>query len=441
MTEPSELGQNTYARAKQRIPGGTNLLSKRPEMYAPGCWPAFYREARGCEIWDADHRHYYDFAHNAVGSCLLGYAHPAVVKSVQVSLEKGSMSSLNSVLDLALADRLCEIHPWAEQVRLVRGGGEACAVAVRIARATTGRSVVAICGYHGWHDWYLAANLGADDALRGHLLPGLDPAGVPQELRGTAFTFAYDDAAGFDAIADAHGDRLAAVIMEPCRYHDPQPGFLERVRDKAHATGALLVFDEITIGWRRCFGGAHLQLGVEPDIAVFAKALGNGHPIGAIIGTSAAMEGAHTSFISSTYWTESIGPAAAMATLRVMRDTDVVKHVDRIGARVQKAWRKSALRHGLPLRVQDGYACLPRFAFDHPQANELRTLFTQRMLLRGYLATGAFYPTLAHTKEIVDRYASAVDAVFAEIAHALENDAVETTLLGPPAHQGFQRLL
>ncbi|HUW59703.1 MAG TPA: aminotransferase class III-fold pyridoxal phosphate-dependent enzyme [Candidatus Bathyarchaeia archaeon] len=441
MKEPREQGQNIYARAKQRIPGGTNLLSKRPEMYAPGCWPAFYREARGCEIWDADHRHFYDFGHNAVGSCLLGYAHPDVSKAVQVCLEQGSMCSLNSVLDVALADRLCEIHPWAEQVRLVRGGGEGCAVAVRIARATTGRSAVAICGYHGWHDWYLAANLGEDDALRGHLLPGLDPAGVPQELRGTAYTFAYDDVAAFEAIIDAHGDRLAAVIMEPCRYHDPQPGFLERVRGRAHAAGAMFIFDEITIGWRRCYGGAHLRLGVEPDMAVFAKALGNGHPIGAVIGTAAAMDAAQKSFISSTYWTESVGPAAALATLRVMRDTNISEHVDRIGALVQEVWRKSALKHGLPVRVQDGYACLPRVVFEHQQANELRTLFTQRMLQHGFLATGAFYPTLAHNEEIVGSYAEAVDTVFQEIAAALEKNAVSEALSGPPAHQGFQRLL
>ena len=441
MEEPSKLRQGLYARAKQRIPGGTNLLSKRPEMYAPGCWPAFYREARGCEICDADNRHFYDFAHNAVGSCLLGYAHPDVSKAVQVCLEKGGMCSLNSVIDLALADRLCEIHPWAEQVRLVRGGGEACAVAVRIARATTGRSAVAICGYHGWHDWYLAANLGDGDALRGHLLPGLDPAGVPQELRGTAYTFAYDDVAAFEAIVNAHGERLAAVIMEPCRYHDPQPGFLDLIRDRARAAGALLIFDEVTIGWRRCYGGAHLQLGVNPDIAVFAKALGNGHPIGAVIGTAAAMDGAQKSFISSTYWTESVGPAAAMATLDVMRDSNVSDHVDHIGALVQNVWRNGALKHGLPVRVQPGYACLPRFIFEHPQQNELRTLFTQRMLHRGFLATGAFYPTLAHNEDMVGLYADAVDAVFHEIADAIEKHAVTESLSGPPAHQGFQRLL
>ena len=433
--------RDLYTHAKERMPGGAQLLSKRPEMFAPDCWPAYFREARDCEVWDLDGRHFYDMTHNAVGSCLLGYAHPDVTRAVQERVARGSMCTLNPPEEVELADRLCEIHPWAERVRLFRAGGEACAAAVRIARATTGRSAVALCGYHGWHDWYLAANLGDDDALRGHLLRGLDPAGVPRELRGTAFAFPYEDRVAFQQIIDAHGDRLAAVVMEPCRYRDPEPGFLAFVRDRAHTVGALLVYDEITIGWRRCYGGVHLQLGVTPDIAVFAKALGNGHPIGAVIGTADAMEGAHTSFISSTYWTESVGPVAALATLDAMRDTEVWAHADRIGRMVQDLWRDAGKRHGLSLTVPEAHACLAHFGFDHEQANELRTLFTQRMLHRGFLAGVAFYATLAHTGDVVAQYGEAVDGVFAELAEALSEGSVTDRMEGPPAHQGFRRLL
>ena len=198
---------------------------------------------------------------------------------------------MNESFSKSLVGRLCEIHPWAEQVRFGRSGGEIAAVAVRIARATTDRSLVAVCGYHGWHDWYLAANLGESDALRGHLLPGLNPLGVPRELRGTTLPFTYNNRGEFQKIIDEHGSRLAAVIMEPCRGHNPEPGFLEFVRDAAHRSGVLLIFDEISIGWRFHFGGAHLKLGVNPDIAIFAKALGNGHPVGAVIGTKEAMSG------------------------------------------------------------------------------------------------------------------------------------------------------
>ncbi|MHB0939618.1 MAG: aminotransferase class III-fold pyridoxal phosphate-dependent enzyme [Armatimonadota bacterium] len=439
--DESGTTQERYRYAKTRIPGGVQLLSKRPEQYAPDQWPGYYREARGCEVWDLDGRHYYDMVNNAVGSCLLGYADPDVNAAVHRRVTLGSMCTLNAPDEVELSDLLCEIHPWAEQVRFGRPGGEACGIAVRIARATTDRSIVAICGYHGWQDWYLAANLGAEDALRGHLLPGLNPLGVPRELRGSALTFTYGNREEFQAVLDAAGDRLAAVIMEPCRYHDPEPGWLEHVRDSVHQAGGLLIFDEITIGWRLHHGGAHLRFGVEPDIAVFAKAMGNGYPMAAIIGTQAAMEGAHSSFISSTYWTEGIGPAAALATIRKLKAVNATAHVAQIGNQVKDLWATLGAKHGLPVHTDDGYPCLAHFAFQHEQADALRTLYTQLMLQRGFLAGTAIYPTMGHTPEIVAKYGEAIDEVFGEIAEALATDSVMERLNGPIAHSGFRRLL
>ncbi len=432
--------QKLYVNAKKRIPGGTQLLSKRPELMAPGQWPAYFREARGCEVTDIDGKRYLDMSMNGIGSCLLGYRDPDVTRAVRRRLELGAMSTLNPPEEVELADLLCDIHPWAEQVRFARCGGEACAMAVRIARATTDRSVVAVCGYSGWHDWYLAANLGESDALRGHLLPGLAPLGVPRELRGTAVTFSYNDANEFQEILDRYGDRLAAVIMEPCRSSDPAPGFLESVRDGAHDVGALLIFDEITIGWRLCYGGAHLKFGVSPDMAVFAKALGNGHPMAAVIGTGKAMSAARDSFISSTYWTESVGPVAALATLHKMSTTDVPGSVAESGGRVMGLWREHGKKHGIPLAI-DGYPCLPHFRFDNEQAEVLRTLYTQMMLERGFLAGPKFYPTLAHTESVVERYGKAVGEVFDEISCILaRGDDPTEYLRGSVAHSGFKRL-
>jgi len=439
-THEGSRTQALYRHARQRIPGGTQLLSKQPEMMAPGQWPAYFSEARGCETWDLDGRHYYDLSTNGIGSCLLGFCDPDVTAAVQRRISLGSMCSLNAPEEVELADLLCEIHPWAEQARFARCGGEACAIAVRIARATTDRSVVAVCGYSGWQDWYLAANLGDSDALRGHLLPGLDPLGVPRELRGTAVPFVYNRPDEFDALLAQHGDRLAAVIMEPCRNQDPDPGFLEHVRDAAHRVGALLIFDEITIGWRMHIGGAHLKFGVTPDLAVFAKALGNGHPIAAVIGTGAAMSGAHASFISSTYWTESVGFVAALATLRKLGSVNVPAHVARIGSRVQQCWEECALRYALPVQV-GGYPCLAHFSFKHPQADALRTFYTQEMLSLGFLAGTGLYPTLAHTDAVVDRYEEAIEKVFRELARALAQKDVLARLRGPVAHSGFKRLL
>lgn len=443
MSDPTSLNTETqrlYRRAKQRIPGGTQLLSKRPEMLAPDRWPAYFREAVGCETWDLDGRHYFDFSTNGIGTCLLGFRDPDVTLAVQQRVAAGSMCSLNPPEEVELADLLCEIHPWAQQVRFARCGGEACAMAVRIARATTDRSVVAVCGYSGWQDWYLAANLGESDALRGHLLPGLDPLGVPRELRGTAATFAFNDREAFQTLLNTYGDRLAAIVMEPCRSHDPDPGFLQSVRDGAHRVGAMLIFDEITIGWRLHLGGAHLRFSVSPDMAVFAKAIGNGHPMAAVIGTSPAMAGAHASFISSTNWTESVGPVAALATIRKMKSIDVPTYVASVGARVQELWTDLARQHGLPVTVS-GYPCLACLRFEHDQADALRTLFTQLMLERGFLAGIKFYPTLAHTSDVVEQYGGAIASVFKEIAQLLAKpgDVIER-LKSPVAHSGFRRL-
>jgi glutamate-1-semialdehyde 2,1-aminomutase len=438
--EPGTITQDLYVHAKKIIPGGTQLLSKRPEMLAPDQWPAYFREARGCEVWDLDGRHYYDMASNGIGSCLLGYRDPDVTRAVQRRINLGAMSTLNPPEEVELADLLLEIHPWAERVRYARTGGEAMAVATRIARATTDRSIIAVCGYSGWHDWYLAANLGEDDSLRGHLLPGLEPLGVPRELRGTTTVFRYNNREDFQAVIDRYGSRLAAVIMEACRSSDPEPGFLEYIRDEAHKAGALLVFDEISIGWRLHFGGSHLKLGVNPDIAVFAKALGNGHPMAAIIGTAPAMEGAHSSFISSTYWTESVGPTAALAAIRKMMKIDVPAHVSRMGNKVIEHWRTCAKRYGLPVTAGDGYPCLAHFGFDHELGEEMRTLYTQLMLKRGFLGGVMLYPALSHTDEIIDRYGSVIDEVFDEIADALKSGDVKTRLEGPVAHKGFARL-
>jgi len=433
--------QELYKKAKKLIPGGTQLLSKRPEMFAPSIWPGYFSRAEGCEVWDLDGKHYYDFSTNNVGACLLGFANPEVSAAVKKIIDDGAMSSLNPPEEVELAERLIEIHPWAEQARFTRAGGESMTVAVRIARATTGRSKVAVAGYHGWHDWYLAANLGEDDALNGLLLPGLEPTGVPKELRGTTIAFQHNDMEAFDKLIIEHGDRLAAIVMETCRHNPPQDGYLEHVKKKAHEHGVILIFDEITIGWRLTFGGAHKLFGVNPDIAVFSKSLGNGHPIGAVIGTREAMQGANNSFISSTYWTDRVGPAAALTTLREMEKNDVASHVQRTGEKTRSILSGLAEKHCLPVVEDKGFFCFIRLAFRNEKANIMRTLFTQLMLDEGFLAGAAFYPTLAHTDELVKKYSIAVDRVFAKLKVMLGNNTLEESLKGAEGHTGFKRLV
>jgi len=434
--------QELYRVAKSRIPGGTQLLSKRPEMFAPDQWPGYYREARGCEVVDLDGRRYIEMSMMGVGACLLGYNDPDVTQAVIGRVQSGSMCTLNSPEEVELAQLLIELHPWAENVRYARTGGEAMAVAVRIARARTRRDVIAFCGYHGWHDWYLAANRAAgaeSDRLKGHLLPGLEPNGVPSQLAGTAIGFAYNDIDQLTAVVREHGPRLAAVVMEPTRSVDPQPGFLENVRALCHRSGAVLVFDEITSGWRLALGGVHLRYGVAPDVAVFAKALGNGHPMAAVIGRADVMQAAQETFISSTYWTEGVGPTAALATLRKMQRIDVPGHVAAMGTRFRSGLEHIAGRHALRLKL-GGHPALTTVGFDDPDSLALQTLLTVRMLARGILAGGAFYPSLAHTEDHVDRYLAAAEEIFAELAEAAHQGDAARRIGGPVRHGGFARL-
>jgi len=434
--------QALYRLAKSLIPGGTQLLSKRPEMFAPGQWPGYYREARGCEVVDLDGRRYVDMSIMGVGACLLGYNDPDVAEAVVARVRAGSMCTLNNPEEVELAQLLIQLHPWAENVRYARTGGEAMAVAVRIARARTRRDVVAFCGYHGWHDWYLAANRtsqSGDDCLRSHLLPGLEPNGVPSQLAGTALPFAYNNIDQLAAIVREHGPRLAAVVMEPTRSVDPQPGFLEGVRELCGRAGAVLVFDEITSGWRLALGGVHLRYGVAPDMAVFAKAISNGHPMAAVIGRADVMQAAQESFISSTYWTDGVGPTAALATIRKMQRVDVPSHVAAMGLRFRRGLEPLAAKHGVSLKLT-GHSPLTTMAFDHPDSLALQTLLTVRMLARAILAGGAFYASLAHTEEHVDRYLAAADAIFAELSEAIRRGDAASRISGPVRHSGFARL-
>ena len=426
-------------KARKLIPGLSQLLSKRPDQFAPGVWPGYFSRAKGVEVWDLDGNRYIDMSIGGIGANVLGYADPDVDAAVIQAIAGGSSSSLNCPEDVQLAELLCAIHPWAEMVRFARTGGEAMAVAVRIARAHTVRDKIAFCGYHGWHDWYLAANLGTENALGEHLLSGLEPAGVPTGLTGTALPFRYNRLDELQAIVARHGRELSAIVMEPIRSDQPQPGFLDGVRQLADDSGAVLVIDEISAGFRMNSGGAHLVLGVTPDIAVFSKALGNGYPMAAIIGRAAVMEAAQSTFISSTNWTERIGPTAALATINKHRRLNAAEHLMDIGRQVQVGWRLLAERHRLSINV-GGIPPLSHFSFESEQAPALTALFVQIMLEHGFLASTSFYSMYVHTGEHVKAYLLAMDSAFAELAHRLQRDEVTVALKGGPAVAGFKRL-
>lgn len=432
-------GQQLWKKAKTLIPGGNQLLSKRAERFLPGLWPAYYARAKGCEVWDLDNNHYYDFAQMGVGSCVLGYADDDVNNAVIEAIQKGSMCSLNCFEEVELAERLIGLHPWAKMARFARTGGEACAIAIRIARVASNKSKVAFCGYHGWHDWYLASNLGEISNLDGQLLPGLDPVGVPRQLQDTALPFNYNKLNELEALAGKHPDEIGVIIMEPRRGQEPAPGFLEGVRKIADRIGAVLVFDEVTSGFRINLGGIHLTYGIEPDIAVFGKALGNGFPISAIIGRKNVMDCAQGSFISSTMWTERTGFAAALATIKKMEENDVPKILVHYGERINTGWVKLAKKHGLQIHVS-GIPPLTHIAFEAMDPLAAQTIYAQEMLAKGYLLGAAVYTTYAYSDQIIDRFIADSDDVFALIKEALKSGNIKKYLKGDVIHAGFKRL-
>ena len=437
--EGSQLstGQKLYKRAKKIIPGGNMLLSKRPEMFLPEKWPAYYSKAKGCKVWDLDGNEFIDMSIMGIGTNTLGYGHPEVDEAVSKTIKNGNMSTLNCPEEVYLAEKMIDMHPWADMARFARSGGEANAIAIRIARAASGRDKVAVCGYHGWHDWYLSANLSDEKSLDGHLMPGLEPKGVPRNLKNTVFPFNYNRLDELEALVSKHD--IGVIKMEVTRSTDPENNFLQKVRKLATAKGIVLVFDECTTGFRETFGGIHKKYGVEPDMAMFGKALGNGYAITAIIGRREVMDAAQLTFISSTFWTERIGPAAALKTLEVMQREKSWEKITKIGKKISTIWEKLANKHKLPL-VIFGLPSLISMRFQCDLNLEYKTLITQEMLKLGYLASNSVYACTEHTDSVLKGYEEALDKVFNLLAECEQGRPIEQLLEGPVCYKDFRRL-
>ena len=397
-------GQKLWKRAKRVIPGGNMLLSKRAERFLPEHWPTYFSRAKGCSVWDLDGKQYTDMSVMGVGTNILGYGHAEVDEVVRKVVDNGNMSTFNCPEEVYLAERLVELHPWADMVRFARSGGEANAIAIRIARAAAGKDKVAICGYHGWHDWYLAANLGEDQSkLDGHLLPGLKPKGVPRNLKDTTFVFSYNDFNGLQQLVQEHN--IGVIKMEVSRSAKPETGL-------------------------------HKKYGVEPDIAIFGKALGNGYAITACIGRRDIMEAAQSTFISSTFWTERIGPAAALKTLEIMERERSWEQISQTGKQIGQRLEELADKYDLPIEIC-GLAALLNFNIPLKNWIKYKTLITQEMLKNGFLATNTVYVCTEHTEKVIDEYFGALDFVFSIIVDCENGRNVDDLLEGATCHVGF----
>jgi len=429
-------GIKLWNKAKKLIPGGGMFLSKKPEMFAPDLWPTYFNKSKGCFVWDLNNTKLLDMSLMGVGTNILGYNHPEVNDAVLKVINKGNLSTLNCPEEVNLASELIKLHPWADMTKFARSGGEANSIAIRIARAFSGKDNVAICGYHGWHDWYLAANIKTNKNLNNHLTKGLNPLGVSKKLKNTVFPFDYNNFDQLEKIIKTKN--IGVVKLEVSRNFSPKENFLEKIREITSKKKIILIFDECTSGFRRVNGGLHKYYGVNPDMAVFGKALGNGYAITAVIGKRDIMNYAQNTFISSTFWTERIGPTAALKTLEVMKKTKSWEKITGIGKNIQSSWQKIANKHNLNIDIS-GQPAISSFAFKSKNNIKYKTLITQEFLKKNILASNLLFASTAHKKEHVDLYLYHLDKIFKLIAKCEDGLDIDKLLKTRVCHEGFRR--
>lgn len=434
-------GQKLWKRAKNIIPGGNMLLSKRSEMFLPDKWPSYFSKSKGCEVWDLDGNKFTDMTIMGIGTNTLGYGHPEVDEAVLKNINNGNMSTLNCPEEVQLAEKLVDMHSWAEMVRFARSGGEANAIAIRIARAASGKDNVAVCGYHGWHDWYLSANLNNKDTngvLKDHLLPGLSTIGVPDSLKNTVYPFKFNDYAALEKICSQN--KIGVIKMEIFRNIPPKNNFLKKVRKLASKKNIVLIFDECTSGFRESFGGLHLKYKVNPDMCILGKALGNGFPITTILGKREIMENAQTSFISSTFWTERSGYVAALKTLEIMEKIKSWKIITKQGKKIKEMINRTAKSNNIKVKISGLDAC-PSYSIDLAKWQEYKTLITQELLKEKILGANTTYTSICHNDKTIKKYQVKLDKIFKLIKKINDTgDNVNNYLRGPVSHSGFKRL-
>jgi glutamate-1-semialdehyde 2,1-aminomutase len=404
-------GISLYNYAKTIIPGGSTLFSKRSELHLPNKWPAYFSKAEKINVWDLKGNKFLDMF-CAVGTSILGYSNENVNASVLSNIKKGNMTSLNCPEEVYLAKKLIEHHPWASMAKFTRGGGEANALAIRIARSNTKKKNVAFCGYHGWHDWYLSSNLNSKNNLDIHLMSGLNYDGIPDNLKNTSFPFPYNN---FEFLSKLILKKNIGIIkMEVMRNLEPENRFLQKIRDICNKKKIILIFDECTSGYRENMGGIHLKYKVNPDITIFGKALGSGYAINAIIGKKNVMKKAENTFISSTFWGERIGYTAALATINEFKRLNIFKKITDNGKVIKNKWLWLSKKHKVPIKIM-GSDSIPSFEFLN---NHLlnKTYLTQQMLKNKILATNLVYINIFHNQKNISRYINVLDKIFYDIS-------------------------
>jgi glutamate-1-semialdehyde aminotransferase len=415
-------------RASRVIPAFTHTLSKNPTQWVQGVAPAYIARATGAYVWDVDGNRYIDFP-MALGPVILGHADPGVNEAVARQLQDGIVFTLAHPIEVEVAERVVGLVPCAERVRFGKTGSDVTTAAVRLARACTGRDSILACGYHGWHDWYVGTTSRAD--------------GVPEAVRALTGTFTFNDLDSLGEALAARPEQVAAVILEPCGADEPAPGFLAGVIERAHAVGALVIFDEIITGFRLAPGGAQERYGVEPDLATFGKALGNGMPISAIVGRAELMDRLEDVFFSGTHGGETLSLAAASAVLDRL-DAAAYESLYAKGERLRAGVQAAIGDHGLGEWVTIGGAA-PRTVVSVREPDGFgpglpaKTLVQQELLKRGVLFNGSNFICLAHTGGDIDEAIDAYRAALGRLADGLSGGLMDL-LEGDPVQPAFRPL-
>lgn len=434
-------GQKLYKKAKKIIPGGNQLLSKRPEMFLPNLWPSYYKKSKGIEVWDLNGKKFKDFSIMSIGQCPLGYANDKINNSVKEAIDKGSTSTLNSFEEFELAEKLINIHRGMDSVRFSKTGGEACAIAIRIARAYTNRSIIVASGYFGWHDWYLASNLkkGSLDKL---LLPGLEPKGVPKELAGTCVTVDYGNTKQLKEVFKKYQNKIAAFIVEPQRNRKMNSEFLGTARRLTKKNNSALIYCEVSSGFRLKTGGLYTKYKITPDIVTLGKALGNGFPISAIMGNKDIMNAVQDSFISSSYWTERTGYVAGLKVIEVFEKMKIANYLKKIGTYFDKNFKKMCNELKINF-INKGLISVPIIAFNSGDPlldRKIKTYITQEMLKKSYLVSNVVYLSSAHNTKNIDRYFEEIYELLYKIKDNLNHEFLDKNLKNEVCHSDFKRL-
>jgi len=433
--KPGEYGQRPIARsleylarAENTIPGVSQTFSKNPNQFVRGVSPVYIDRGQGGRVWDVDGNEFIDFPMSLL-PVVLGHNDPDVTAAVQEQITGGTIFSLPHPLEIEVSEMLIEEIPCAEMVRFGKSGTDATTAAVRVARGFTRRDRVAVCGYHGWGDWYIGTTT--------------RDLGVPPAVKELSYAFEYNDIDSLRALFDAYPGEFAAVVMEPVGIIRPEDEFLERVAELTRANGALLVFDEIITGFRIGLGGAQAYFGVTPDLAAFGKAMANGYPVSAVVGRADVMTRFDEVFFSGTMGGEVVSLAAARATIRKMRDEPVIERLWETGRCLQDGYDAIAGEVGLA----ENTACLglpphtvaPFTDDDGKGSIELRSLLQQELARRGILYLAGFNVCYAHTDEEVEITLKALRESLHVVAEAARGGRVEAALDGPAAEPVFRQ--